>query len=102
MGFGFNPDNNPVQHPEHNGKKYRYATNTTNSRAIRTDAESERAVLRIKQILSRGADAPSFALVARRSLKAYGEMLQEMGAGEVEVERDRVRQHSHLPSHPSQ
>lgn len=95
--MGFDPKNDPTTNPERNGKKHRYATATTCVRTLRTDREAEAAMVRIKQILSRGPDSPSFSLIVRRSLKVFDRQLQTASTGEVEGERALVRVASHVP-----
>jgi hypothetical protein len=103
------PQLNPTTKPELNGKLHRYVTQTSCVRALRVDPEGERALKRIRQILSRpspstlphgvpGLDVPSFSLIVRRSLKSYREFLETTTPWGVEAERGLVRCNSHLPN----
>lgn len=95
--MAFNPNNNPATHKELAGKLHRHAVNTSCVRTLRTDPEAERSLQRIRTILSRGIDAPSFSLIVRRSLNTYCKTLEATAPGGVEVERRMVRVASHLP-----
>lgn len=95
--MAFSPLNNPTTTPALNGKKHRYATRTTFARTLRTDREAEAALVRVRQILSRGTDEPSYSLIVRRSLKWYGEQLAITSGRAVEREQDLVRVASHVP-----
>jgi hypothetical protein len=101
------PQLNPTTKPELNGKLHRYVTQTSCVRALRVDPEGERALKRIRQILSRPSsstsphstpDYPSFSLIVRRSLKSYREFLETTTPWGVEAERGLVRCNSHLPT----
>jgi hypothetical protein len=90
------PQLNPTTRPELNGKLHRYVTKTSCVRALRVDPEGERALKRIRQILSRPSpstsahdklDVPSFSLIVRRSLKSYREYLETTTPWGVEAER---------------
>lgn len=103
--MGHSPQLNPTTNTELNGKLHRYATHTSCVRAFRIDPDGERALKRIKLILSRHCstsphglpDCPSFSLIVRRSLKHYCDFLDTVAPGGVEDERRRVREHSNLP-----
>ena len=103
--MSFDPNNNPATHPENNGKKHRYASRTSCVRTLRTDPEAEKAMWKIKNLLTlpsvegaQGPDAPSFSLIVRRSLKLYCAALLKDGASAVADEQRRVRESSHVPA----
>jgi hypothetical protein len=104
--MAFHPDNNPTTNPEKNGKKHRYAVRTSCVRTLRTDPEAERAMWRVKQILSRPSevnalelDTPSYSLIVRRSLRLYANALLKGDVATVEREQRLVRESSHVPAH---
>ncbi len=93
----FNPDNDPSTHPSLNGKLHRYATGTTCVRTLRTDQESEAALVTLRQVLAKAHDKPSTSLLVRRALKIYRSHVAAMNQEAIERERVEVRQHSHVP-----
>lgn len=96
------PSHNPVIHPHHNGRCVLHVRHTTAVRKLRTDGESEAALVWLKATLAgqTPADRPSISLLIRRALKLYrGHVSSLLGTPQgLDHERRLVRQGSHLPT----
>ena len=92
---------NPTKSLKQNGRRVLHVKHTSAVRKLRTDHESERALIFLKQTLAGQAahDRPSISLVMRRAIKLYrGHVSSLLGTPQgLDRERRAVRENSHLP-----